>query len=94
MTKKKTSSQPEVVPVPNVNFYFNKGKKPEIPKNFKELKIGQKVTVIVTGKTESIRQDEFGESFGLNIDNVDIKIPKGMKSMSDTMEDIKTSRVL
>lgn len=95
MAKRKSKATPDICEVakPSVYFNFSKGRKPNVPENFNDLKIGQEVVVSVVGKVQSLRVDEDSSSFNVTLEKVKVAIPKTRpKGMSDIMDDLEKAR--
>lgn len=58
-----------------VSFDFGKGGL-EAPEGFKEMSIGDEVTVLVTGKVKSLNQSEDTSSFSLQMENIELQLGK------------------
>ena len=94
MTKTKGASVPEVVDDYNrrVNFDFGRGGLKE-PKGFSDLTVGQEVTVLVTGKVNSIRLDQDSSNFGLIMDSIKLQIKKD-EGLAGDFQEAKAGRKL
>ena len=55
-----------------VSFDFGKGSL-ESPDGFKDLSIGDEVTVLVTGKVNSLNQNEDTSSFALQMEKIELQ---------------------
>lgn len=94
MAKTKGAPAPEIVDDWNrrVNFDFGKGGLKE-PKGFSDLTVDQEVTVLVTGKVNSIRLDKDSSNFSLLMDSIKLQVEKKGGLASD-FEDAKAGRKL
>jgi hypothetical protein len=77
-----------------VSFDFGKGKGGmKEPEGFKDLTVGSKVTVLVTGKVVSLRTDQDSSAFSLAMEKLELQI-KGEGSLHEDFEEAKAGRKL
>ena len=67
-----------------VSFDFGKGGL-VAPEGFKELSIGDEITVMVTGKVNSLRQDEDTSNFSLQMEKIELETG-GKAGISDALK--------
>jgi RPA family protein len=74
-----------------VSFDFGKGGI-QPPKGFSDLSVDDEVTVVVSGKVSSLRQDADTSSFSLRMEKVQLKTGQKSRSMAEILEGKKKSR--
>ena len=91
---KTAAKAPEVVDDWNrrVIFDFGKGGLKE-PKGFSDLTVDQEVTVLVTGKVNSIRLDKESSNFSLLMDSIKLQIKKD-EGLAGDFQEAKAGRKL
>lgn len=94
MAKTTKATAPEVGDDWNrrVNFDFGQGGLKE-PKGFSDLTVDQEVTVLVTGKVNSIRLDRDSSNFSLVMDSIKLQIKKD-EGLSGDFKEAKLGRKL
>lgn len=75
-----------------VSFDFGEGGMKQ-PDGFGDLSVDDEVTVVVTGKVSSIRQDADTSSFSLQMEKITLKVPgKGKYTTKELMREVHESK--
>lgn len=78
-----------------VSFDFGSGKGGmEEPKGFNKLTVDQEVTVLVTGKVNSVRTDRESSGFSLVMDKIELKTRKSKGNLAAALDGAREARKL